>query len=186
MEKTYKFALPKNQEVERTEVRVENGNVFVDVKFKELFKPKDGDFLISERGGIFIYSDKQPQVENACCSYCGEYSLIKRIELRFSHQWTYKKTCRLATPEEKAEFLERLEKECHKRWNPETKTLEPIRWRAKFREPYYAMNPEFKVAQYIEANFSTDDNRYNSGNYFQPAEEVQPYADKVKELFKNA
>ena len=183
MEKTYKFALPKNQEVERTQVRVENGNVYVDVKFKERFQPEDGDFLVSSNGKVFIYREERAIDKLVYGCYCG-VDRLDIIHTELSNNWTQKAGCRFATSAEKGVFLAQLEKECNKRWNPETKTLEPIRWRAKIGEPYYAMNPEFKVAQYIEADVSTDDNRYNSGNYFQTAEEVQPYADKVKELFK--
>lgn len=71
MKKIYKNQLPKNMEVSSTNVRVENGEVIVDVEFKEKFEPKDGDFLTSSKGEIFIYSDKQPNVEGSCCSYCG-------------------------------------------------------------------------------------------------------------------
>ena len=279
MEKTYKLTLPQNKEVESTQVRVENGNVFVDVKFKERFEPKDGDFLVIEND-VFIYNGKQ--TEESYGAYVGVLTNGKIDKALTECSWAEKEGCRFATSEEKAEFLKRLEKECHqrwnaekkclediyvpkfgdilrveldkshyrrnymiciypdkefsntdnffglpfldlngnlilseaggstlccnimlasesekkelfdklaevgKRWNPETKTLEPIRWRAKFGGYYYAMNPGFEVAQYQEADVSTDDNRYNSGNYFQTPEEAQPYVDKVKEMFKNA
>ena len=45
MKKTYKFMIPQNKEVESTKVRVENGEMFVDVEFKERLDPKDGSYF---------------------------------------------------------------------------------------------------------------------------------------------
>lgn len=60
MEKIYKFDIPQNKEVESTNVRIEDGKVFVNVKFKERFEPKDGDFLVIEND-VFIYNGKQTE-----------------------------------------------------------------------------------------------------------------------------
>lgn len=46
MEKTYKFTLPKDKEVESTNVRIEDGKLFVDVKFQEKSETKEN--LIKE------------------------------------------------------------------------------------------------------------------------------------------
>lgn len=54
MKKTYKNQLLKGMEVESTNVRVENGEVVVDVELKEKFHPKDGDFLVDNDGDVFI------------------------------------------------------------------------------------------------------------------------------------
>lgn len=124
MGKTYKFILPQNKEVQSTKVRVENGEVFVDVEFKEKFDPKDGDFLYVNECGVFIY--KHYVNADDCDAYCG-VTYKGRINLgNYTPCWCSKNTCRYATPEEKAAFLERLEKECNKRWNAEKKCLEDV------------------------------------------------------------
>lgn len=53
--------------------------------------------------------------------------LVEQPELLlYTTYWCWMEDCRYATPEEKSAFLERLEKECHKKWNPEKKCLEDI------------------------------------------------------------
>lgn len=184
MEKTYKFELPQSKEVESTKVRVEDGIMFVDVKFKERFEPKEGDFCVSDTGLIFIvHNTYNVGKQIRAFSYIGESDNNKEIFKNLTYTIN---NGRFATPEEKADFLARLEKECGKRWNPETKTLEQIRWRAKKNEYYYAMTPDFTVARYMEEYSVFDNGRYNACNYFKTPKEAQPYADKVKEMFKNA
>ena len=115
MEKTYRFTLPQNKEVENTNVRVENGKVLVDVEFKERFEPKDGDFLADYHNDVFIYNGcKDDKVGTFGC-YIAErrYRGIVTHDCCFRNHWQQIRLCRFATPEEKAAFLERLEKECH-------------------------------------------------------------------------
>lgn len=121
MKKTYKFNLPQSKEVEKTNIRVENGQILVDVELKDKFEPKDGDFCISETGLIFIY--KKSCYESAQ-SYIGIDS-YRQISL-VSCYYNIKKNSRYATEAEKSAFLERLEKEYQKKWNAETKELEDI------------------------------------------------------------
>lgn len=125
MEKTYKFMIPQNKEVESTKVRVENGEMFVDVEFKDKFHPKDGDFLSSSRGNVFIYNGKYTNIQYGAYIGIDAYNTIIKCN-PLSAGWTIKEGCRFATPEEKSSFLERLEKECHKTWNVEKKCLEDI------------------------------------------------------------
>lgn len=125
MKKTYKFELPQSKEVEKTNIRVEDGKILVDVEFKEKFCPKDGDFLVSSYGKVFIYSDRPSQDKLVYSAYCA-VDRIDNIHTEFSNNWTKKEGCRLATEAEKSAFLDRLEKEHHKKWNAETKTLEEI------------------------------------------------------------
>lgn len=186
MRKTYRNQLPKGMEVDCTMVRVENGQVVVDVEFKEKFQPKDGDFLVSSKGEIFIYSDKQPLIKGLCCSYCGLFALTKRINLEFNYQWTYIKGCRFATPEEKADFLERLEKECGKRWNEEKKCLEDIRWKPEKGEVYYFIDYDCKIRNTTFSNiFHVDKARVKGNDCFKTKEAAQKVADQIKEIFKN-
>lgn len=127
MKKTYVNKLPKGIEVETTEVQVKNGELTVSVYFKNSFNPKDGDFLVSAMGNVFIYSDKDAVDSNTYSSYCGTYAGKNgSVSTIFSDNWTCKEGCRFATSSEKSSFLERLEKEYNKKWNPEKKCLEDI------------------------------------------------------------
>lgn len=69
MKKTYKYILPKNMKVEGTNARVENGELIVEVEFKERFEPKDGNFLSTKDGRVFIYNNKYTSVQYG--AYCG-------------------------------------------------------------------------------------------------------------------
>lgn len=59
MKKKYKNRLPKGAEVKGYIAHVENGEIIVEVELKDKFLPKDGDFLVSSLGNVFIYSDKK-------------------------------------------------------------------------------------------------------------------------------
>lgn len=186
MKKTYKNTLPKNMEVESTNVRVENGELIVEVEFKERFEPKDGDFVVSNEGGVFIYNDK-PSDEHLCSCYCGEYVGRWKINTEFSDNWTEKEGCRYASPEEKDAFLERLEKECGKKWNAEKKCLEYVRWKPKEGELYYFLDLDFTIG-YTEFSNSCviDRKRVEANNCFRTEEAIKKVADKTKEIFKNS
>lgn len=56
MKKTYKYQLPQNKEVKGTNVRVENGEILVDVEFEEQFEPKDGEqyWFIEDDGSVSL------------------------------------------------------------------------------------------------------------------------------------
>lgn len=126
MKKTYRNKLP-NDVVDNISVQIENGELIVTVTFDKPFMPKDGDFLVSAMGNVFIYSDKASVDIDTYSSYCGMYAGEDgSISKTFSDNWTNKKGCRFATPEEKAKFLEQLEKDYHKQWNAEKKCLEDI------------------------------------------------------------
>lgn len=188
MKKTYKYQLPQNKEVKSTAVRVENGEILVDVEFKERFEPKDGDFLCSKEGGVFIYNGKQGYI-------CGEISLGAyvgvdvRNKIRISllkDSWEAKDNSRYATEHEKTDFLERLEKELHKRWNAENKQLEDIKWKPKECENYWFVDYDGGVIGKTFENTFYDRIRVGANNCFRTEEAAQPYADQIKEILKNS
>lgn len=129
MKKTYKFEIPQNKELKSANTRVEDGKLFVDVEFQEKFDPKDGDFLYCKDCGVFICRGNSPY-EGTLRAYIGINrggELVEQPELFLNTTyWCWMGDCRYATPEEKAAFLERLEKKCHKKWNSEKKCLEDI------------------------------------------------------------
>lgn len=280
MKKTYKNTLPKGLKVEDVNVRVENGEVVVDVYF-DLY-PKDGDFLASKKGSIFIYKPTDTSDSYGCYCACLEDG---DILIKGSSDWALKVECRYATPAEKSVLLELLERkyrkkwnpekkclediytpkfgdivkvilddinnnsykrnymiciypnknfsktdgffnlpflslngklvldstggsnhcnsiipasesekqelfdklaEVGKRWNPDTKQLEDIRWRAKIGESYYVVNMVGSIRKMIEEGLSKDDVYYSVGNYFKSSEAACRLTNQVKELFKNS
>lgn len=129
MEKTYKFTLPQNEEVTKTNVRVEDGEIIVEVDFKEKFEPKDGDILFAKHTfstSFFIYKYTLDKETFGCYYAIQEFEDGEVIQSRDSDKYAHKECCRFATNEEKIAFLERLKKECHKKWNADKKCLEDI------------------------------------------------------------
>ena len=188
MKKIYKNRLPKNMEASSVNAKVVDGEVVVEVELKERFQPKDGDFLVSKWDCVFIYSNKKPRDNSAYSSYCGVSRVTNIISLEFSDNWTNKEGCRYATPEEKVDFLKRLEKEWSKRWNPETKKLEDIRWIAKSGNRYYRVTTsgEFEVEECLETESSISHLDYRCGNYFRTPDAAKKVAYQIKEIFKNS
>ena len=187
MKKKYKYQLPQNKEVKSFNTKIENGNLLVEVELGEKIESKDGDFLCAGNGDVFIYSSKIASSSDCVCAYCGAYGDKGNIEIKFSNNWVYKKECRYATEKEKADFLERLEKELHKRWNAETKQLEDIRWKPKEGGNYWFIDIDGEVAETIftECSFS-DKACVAANNCFRTEEAAQPYAEQIKEILKNS
>jgi hypothetical protein len=179
MKKTYRFTLPQNKEVESTNIRVENCEVFVDVEFKEKFKPKDGDFLFVE-GGVFIYNGKQ--TDESFGAYIGTTRDNKIVQSLTEDKWSLKIGVRYATDKEKSDFLSMVENVFGKRWNLEKKCLENVRWRAVALGEYYSIQPDFTIHRFIESFSIEDFKRYASGNYFRDEKYAKEIADKIREI----
>lgn len=183
MKITYVNRLPKNEEVKNTNVKVENGELIVEVEFEEKFQPKDGDFCVDYYGNTFILCEEG----NVGINH-GSYALFYRGD----GGWFFQKNnitrgVRYATPEEKVAFLERLEKECGKRWNAKRKCLEDIRWRAEEGKIFYYIDNEgnnILPGREDYGFFSTM--RHTANNYFKTREAAQRVADQIKEIFKNS
>ena len=185
MGKTYKFTLPQNKEVENTNVRVENGELLVNVGFKEKFQPKDGEFLVSSCGKVFIYNGLSTRMNYGV--YCGVNANNNIDVCPFSSGWTKKEGCRYATPEEKADFLKRLEGKKHLRWNAEKKCLEDIRWQPKEGELFWFVGTYLDVySTHYVSSFSPDFLRVKTLNCFRTEEAAKKVADQIKEIFKNS
>lgn len=184
MKKKYRNRLQKGAEVTGFNAYVENGEIIVEVELKDKFLPKDGDFLIDADGDIFIYSDAKTQNSNFYSCHCGTHH--GKIRAAFCYNWVDKNGCRFATPEEKDNFLKRLETEEHLRWNADTKKLEPIRWRADKGATYYYVDERGNVLACGDTHGCADDWRYFFRNYFKTRDAAKPYAEKMQELFRNS
>lgn len=184
MKKIYKNRLPKGMEVASTNVRVEDGNVFVYVELKKEFNPKDGDFLVID-DSIFIYNGKQ--TKSSYGAYIGVLDNGEIEEGLTEDTWAEKDGCRFASKKEKSAFLSRLERECHKRWNPETKKLESIRWRAKKGEEFHCISlcPDMDICKYRDSYDDVCNEMYEFGNYFRTPEDANKASERIKEIFKS-
>jgi hypothetical protein len=183
MKKKYRNKLPKGAEVTGFNAHVDNGELIVDVEFKDKFLPKDGDFLHDKYYDITVIY-KETYKTGGIVTYVGinKNNIVTKTGLGFGMT----KEFRYATPEEKSAFLERLESEAHLRWNAETKKLEPIRWRAERNGIYWFIDPHGRGNKTIDVRSNYDNDMYDIGNYFRTPEAAQKVADKIKEIFKNS
>lgn len=185
MKKKYVNNLPNGKEVIGTAVSVEDGKLVVEIEFKEEFKPKDGDFLVSRNCKVFIFNGRNSG--NTYGAYCGVNSFDEIVKDIHTNFWTYKEGCRFATQEEKTDFLERLEKECHKTWNEDKKKLEDIRWRANVGETYYYIGgSRLNVYAGRDDRYDVDNERYKIYNYFMSYDDANIFSNKFKEILKNS
>lgn len=192
MKKFYTNKLPKDLNGKVEGVRIENGQLIVEVEFEKKFEPKDGDFLVID-GGIFIYNPNSEAIRFGLNGYYVCMTLSKNIYIyeNGGHDGfgsMYNDEIRMATPKEKADFLKRLEKEYGKRWNAEKKQLEDIRWRADKKGMYYYLvaGETPVVHSCVDIGILCDNIRYNAGNYFRTHEAAQKVADQIKDIFKNS
>lgn len=186
MKRTYVNRLPKGENGTVKNARIENGQLIVEVEFEEKFEPKDGDFLITKSGIVFIFN---PNYESPCVpfyigtNFFGELIVHKKNEISGYGQI---EDCRYATPKEKADFLSLLETKFRKRWNAEKKCLEDIRWRAAALEEFFYIGSYGDVFPRIDGRDSYSNNLYDVGNYFKTREAAQKVADQLKDVFKNS
>lgn len=188
MKRTYVNRLPKNEEVKNTNVKIEDGELAVEVESEDKFNPKDGDFCVNYNGCIFIYNANYKLRSNCLLGYYVGIDCYNDITINEDNRFGFSNEVRCATPEEKSYFLERLEKECHKRWNEEKKCLEDIRWRAKKGSKYYRATTSgvFEVEECEETCSTISHLDYNCGNYFRTKEAARKVADQIKEIFKSS
>lgn len=187
MKKTYKNQLPKGMEVESTNVRIENGEIFVDVELKERFEPKDGDILYIKTHtgeGLCIFKNKEDIWVNVYLSY---YFKTNNMFFEGQHcgvgqivSW------RKANDVEISRLNSMLENKHHKRFNQKTKEWEDIRWRADKGAEYYFVNDFNNVIKDIEWESGLDITRYKLGNYFRTPEAARKVSEQIKDIFKNS
>lgn len=166
---------------------LKNKEVSVDIKFGDIVRIDYPDINCFERNYIIsIYPNKSIEMNNKQFFFdiCG---INMRGEL-----FTEKGACynsnhiTLASESEKQELFNKLA-EVGKRWNPETKKLEDIRWKPKDMEEYWYITEDLLV---VRTRFSKINNadilRINSNNCYKIKEAAQKVADQIKEIFKNS
>lgn len=180
MKKTYRSQLPKNMEVKDVKLNIENGEVVIDIEFKEKFIPNDGDFVVDDDGDVFIvWKDGNTNFSN------GAYVCIDKANNEIvTGVWNHSSAVRLATEKEKSDFLNILENEFHKTWNAEMKCLENAKWKPKISERYFYINEYAHILSTRNSGECTDKYRIKIGNCFKTLEDAKPYADMFVNILK--
>lgn len=136
-----------------------NGDMIVSPKVE--YVPKDGDILIggnrSEGTGnywIFILKGEIKDEFDGCMS-ANEYASVEKSgSLEIDSDSDSMKWYRPATEEEKKKLFDKL-KENGYEWDAEKKELVKLKWKPKYREPYFA--PFFSNVDFL---FSTCGHTY--------------------------
>ena len=187
MKKQYKIQLPKGKKVTMANVDFEDGVMTVNVELEnrkeQKYEPKDGDFVFFMLGTI-------PTIAIFAGTYC-DCAIITYASCSMLST-TYEKTIsylvsglRPATEAEKELLIDKLT-EVGKRWNPNTKQIEDVRWRATRNERYYYVDGVDYVAFENDFRQAHDNERYYEGNYFKTREAAEKVAEQIGEIFKNS
>lgn len=191
MRKIYRNQLPKGLEPLCSTVYFENGEVIVNVEFKDIYIPKFGDIVrvnTSNKGSRRNYMICIIPNESVPNYYISGFFNIANIDMggNLSYKCGFVENNEIipASESEKQELFDKLEK-VGKRWNEETKQIEDIRWRANLGEKYWYIT-ETSVLEDNELAASDDDVRYKNKNYFRTPEAAKKVADQIKEIFKNS
>ena len=213
MKKQYKIQLPKGKKVTMKNVDFENGVMTVNVEIEkddsniwnkmiqeygeaicgkkvQKYEPKDGDFVYVKVGYEHIAIFKKEVGEDMYVhANCNMSLSVPNIIVYDSTPLCCIgdiKEIRPATEAEKKLLIEKLA-EVGKRWNPNTKQIEDVRWRAKEGgDYYYVITTSYLVEQTFDRYSSIDDNFYKSGNYFKTREAAEKTAEQIRNIFKNS
>ena len=181
-------------------------------KTEQKYKPKDGDFVkIEQERELYFtpdlgigYSEKEPSIgifksiemnkgkELLLCYITlmrdSQYEILMPLEYEgrtFSVGEVSNLKVSPATEEEKKSLIDKLA-EKGKKWNPETKRIEDVRWRAGKGNPYYYITGLDNILGTTDERFVMDDIRYIANNYFKTSEAAEKVAEQIRELFKNS
>lgn len=126
MEKKVNIRLPKGKEAKNVQFNVVDGKIEVSYNLEDKFEPKDGDFLVTINGCIFIYNNNY-KIPGLFGYYVG-IDAYNKIVKNGNNNTGFGGAERLATEDEKFDFLVRLEDECAKTWDfKEKKLIDVIR-----------------------------------------------------------
>ena len=171
---------------------------------KQKYEPKDGDFISFDDYyglNIAIYKVKYAIGHKLYCFYNEKKGLYDKG----GNVTTFDFTCRPSTEEEKKLLIEKLAKK-GKRWNPETKAIEDVRWRAEVGETFYYIDIDCMINSMRRDDFRYSWKRYDSlaeqledermgnieymlwkkGNYFKTREAAEKVAGQIRGIFKNS
>lgn len=192
MRKIYRNKLPKGLEPFYSTVYFENGEVVVNVEFKDIYIPKFGDIVrvnTSNKGSRRNYMICIMPNGYVPDYYISGFFNIANIDMGgiLSYECAFNKNDVIvpASESEKQELFDKLEKK-GKCWNEGTKQLEDIRWRANERDCFYYVNESSNVIKLQDCRGFVSTKLYKENNYFRTPESAQKVADQIKEIFKNS
>lgn len=195
--KTYKLQLPKDVNVDNAHLRIHDGQIVVDVEFKYAFRPKFGDIVKIVCGRskldesckrdymVCIMPDKEIPNELFDNFFFDIANVTMALDISHICAWRREFHLEEASESEKKELFDKLA-EIGKKWNPETKQLEDIRWRADKDCTYYYVDERGNVLGCNDTRGCASDSRYSCGNYFKTREAARPYSYQIKEIFKKS
>ena len=155
------------------------------------YEPKDGDFVYvkARYEHIAIFKKEVGEDMYVYADWNMSFSVSKIIiddsrPLCFIH---YLREIRPATEIEKKILIDQLAK-VNKKWNPKTKRIEDVRWRADFEGTYYYIDLDCfnKIRSSYDAQNCTDNIRYHYGNYFKTREAAEKAVEQIREIFQNS
>ena len=161
-------------------------------KTEQKYEPKDGDFVYvkARYEHIAIFKKEVGEDMYVYADWNMSFSVSKIIiddsrPLCFIH---YLREIRPATEIEKKILIDQLAK-VNKKWNPKTKRIEDVRWRAKDGEPYSYLlfgDTDILVTTTTDMRMYKDDERFNSGNYFKTDSDAEKVVEQIRDIFKNS
>ena len=192
MKKQYKIQLPKGMVVKNdAHVKITDDCIYVEAELlkEQKYEPKDGDFVYVKAGYEHIAIFKKEVGEDMYVHANSNMSLsVPNIIVYDSTPLCCIgdiKEIRPATEAEKKLLIEKLA-EVGKRWNPNTKQIEDVRWRANLFGTYYYVQCDTNVTDSIESNTGFDDLCYKAYNYFKNREAAEKTAEQIRNIFKNS
>lgn len=198
MKKTYKINLPKGMTIKPGSIDYcyDNDRLDISVELeKERYEPRIGDIVCFTLCPYYLHSDRYVAIfgrlkGDILMPYCIGLSFDGKVEHFYKkmHMPDTKdmiRSIRPATEEEKKLLIDKLA-EAGKKWNPDTKQIEDVRWRAEKGEVYFHLVENKEVVKQTDMRLACDDRRYENGNYFKTREAAQKAADQIREIFRNS
>lgn len=184
MERRYIMQLPRGAKVSSTDIKYEDGKIVLIAQLEE-WKPQDGDicYLKTNNTHVFVFKSFRYNKTGASSyvSLSGNYLVFNAFIINLGD-------IRPATDEEKKRLFDALVKQ-NKRWNPEKKVVEDVRWRAMSGGKYYYLifgNSNYGISKTADIKTRSDNSRYLSGNYFKTREAAEKVAEQIREIFKTS
>ena len=161
-----------------------NQGMFWDEKKMKVRTLKDGDIITTKvDNGTDWYSIFKEIKDGEVFSYYDltDYGYLYNKVGPLSYINNIISIC-YSTTEERQTLFDKVEEKEHKKWNPETKRFENIKWEPKIGETYWCITEELNVESFIEENDCIDNALGEVNNKFQTQELAEAARDKIKEL----
>lgn len=189
MDKEVKITLPKGKKVELINTSIKDDNIVVKYKLEEPYVPKNGDIVfvkLKSSNWISIFKEYGDTHLLSYCNFSIRFGSLycKLNEINYLSYIQNIVDIRLSTEEESSKLFSAL-KETGLAWNPRTKSIEKIRWRAKYGCTYYSIDKFGNVFSLMEQSDASDNINYINGAYFETEEQANIVADKIKEIYKS-